>query len=290
MRTHRHRTGSPERPGSFGQQSKFQRQTSWLRLALSAFEQVARRQQDCHLQFGPYSVSLAKTDNDRRAAFRLRFQVFNLELNEGLERARETGEDTDEFDAFCDHLIVRDDETDSVVGTYRLQTGVSAMRNLGFYSAREFDFAPYDSMASQMVELGRACIHPDHRKYEVLMLLWKAITRYAVQRRSRYLIGCSSLTSQDPLVGSATYESLKPMLAPEHLRTLPTEPYGFTLPETARPLRPPKLLRGYLAMGANVCGPPALDREFKTIDFLTLMDLNNLTPGKQKALTGNVNW
>lgn len=289
MRTHRHRIGLTERPGSYGQQPKFHRQASWLRLALSAFEQVARWQQvrhDCHLRSGPYSVSLAKTDDERRAAFRLRFQIFNLELNEGLERACETGEDADEFDAFCDHLIVRDDETDSVVGTYRLQTGTSAMRNFGFYSAREFDFAPYHSLAPQMVELGRACIHPDHRKYEVLMLLWKAITRYAVQRGSRYLIGCSSLTSQDPLVGSATYESLKPMLAPAHLRTLPTEPYGFTLTETAGPLQAPKLLRGYLAMGAHVCGPPALDREFKTIDFLTLMDLNNLTPASRKRLLG----
>jgi putative hemolysin len=260
-----------------------------MRLALSAFEQVARWQpvrQECHLRSGPYSVSLAKTDDERRAAFRLRFRTFNLELNEGLEKAYETGEDADEFDSFCDHLIVRDDESASVVGTYRLQTGTSATRNLGFYSAREFNFAPYDSLAPQMVELGRACIHPDHRKYEVLMLLWKAITRYAVQRGARYLIGCSSLTSQDPLVGSATYESLKPMLAPAHLRTLPTEPYGFTLTETTEPLRAPKLLRSYLAVGAQVCGPPALDREFKTIDFLTLMDLNNLTPATRKRLLG----
>lgn len=290
MRPQKHRIASPKSPGSYGQQTKQRKQISWLRLALSAFEQVARRQQarhDCHLQSGPYSVSLAKTDDDRRAAFQLRFRTFNLELDEGLERAYETGEDADEFDPFCDHLIVRDDETGSIVGTYRLQAGDSAMRNLGFYSAREFNFAPYDSLASQMVELGRACIHPDHRKYEVLMLLWKAVTRYAVQRGARYLIGCSSLTSQDPLVGSATYESLKPMLAPEHLRTFPTETYAFAMTATAEPLRAPKLLRSYLAIGAHVCGPPALDREFKTIDFLTLMDLNNLTPATKKRLLGD---
>lgn len=276
MRPHRHRIVSPKSPGSYGQQTKQPQQISWLRIALSALEQVARRQQirhDCHRQSGPYSVSLAKTDDERCAAFRLRFQIFNLELNEGLEKAYETGEDADEFDSFCDHLIVRDNETGNVVGTYRLQTGASAKRNLGFYSAREFNFAPYDSLTPQMVELGRACIHPDHRKYEVLMLLWKAITHYAVQRGARYLIGCSSLTSQDPAVGSATYESLKPMLAPAHLRTFPTETYAFALTETAGPLRAPKLLRSYLAIGANVCGPPALDRGFKTIDFLTLMDL-----------------
>src|SRR5215467_2888690 len=126
MRPHRHRIVSPKSPGSYGQQPKQRKQISWLQVALSAFEQVARLQrtrQQCHLRSGPYSVVLAKTDDEFRAAFRLRFNTFNLELNEGLERSYETGEDADEFDPFCDHLIVRDDETNSVVGTYRLQTG-----------------------------------------------------------------------------------------------------------------------------------------------------------------------
>src|SRR5579871_5122483 len=184
-----------------------------------------------HSQFQsePYRVCVARTAKERREAYQLRFRVFNLELNEGLDRAYATGEDTDEFDRFCDHLLVHDDSTGKVVGTYRLQTGVSAQRNLGYYSAREFDFTPYESLAPKMVELGRACIHPDHRKYEVLMLLWKAIARYAMDRNARYLIGCSSVTSQDAAVGSAMYQSLKRMLVPEHLRTLPTEAYSFDL-------------------------------------------------------------
>src|SRR5882672_2591989 len=132
----------------------------------------------CQLRSTPYRVSLATTEDERRAAFRLRFRVFNLELNEGLERAYETGEDSDEFDAVCDHLIVSNDHSGDIVGTYRLQTGATAKRNLGYYSAREFDFTPYEPLRFEMVELGRACIHPDHRKYEVLMLLWKAIARY----------------------------------------------------------------------------------------------------------------
>jgi putative hemolysin len=248
--------------------------------------QPPRRPQDRQLYSAPYRVCLAQNENERRAAFRLRFRTFNLELNEGLEHAYQSGEDTDEFDPFCDHMVVHDDSTGCVVGTYRLQTGASAQRNLGFYSAREFDFSPYEALAHEMVELGRACIHPDHRKYEVLMLLWKAITRYAVERGARYLIGCSSLTSQDPATGSATYESLKPMLAPEHLRTSPTTAYAFPMAETNMPLRPPKLLRSYLAVGAHICGPPALDREFKTIDFLTLMDLNSLSPAIRRRLLG----
>src|SRR5579864_2955160 len=225
-----------------------------------------------------YSTGLAETDSERRAAFRLRFRVFNLEMNEGLEGSYQTGEDTDAFDTVCDHLIVRHEATGEIVGTYRLQTGNSAARNHGYYSAREFDFAPYEPLRSRMVELGRACIHPNHRKYEVLMMLWKGIVRYARERNAGYLIGCSSISTQDQLVGSAVYEKLKPMLVPEVMRTVPQTGYDFPLTDDRDDVSPPKLLRAYLSVGARICGPPALDREFGTIDFLTLMDLNGLSP------------
>lgn len=226
-----------------------------------------------------YRVYLATTEEERIAVFQLRFRVFNLELHEGLESAFQNGEDRDAFDAVCDHLVVEHQPSGKIVGTYRLQTGDSAVRNLGYYSELEFQFDPYEGLRAQIVELGRACIHPDHRKYEVLMLLWKGIARYATERGARYLIGCSSVSTQDANRGAALYEKLKPMLAPQELCTVPTPAY--TSP-TASPadgdVRPPKLLRTYLAVGANICGPPALDREFKTIDFLTLMDLHALSP------------
>lgn len=226
----------------------------------------------------PYCVRLAETDRERRAAFRLRFRVFNLEMNEGLESSYQTGEDTDGFDALCDHLIVHHEPSDEIVGTYRLQTGITASRNLGYYSAREFQFKPYEHLRAQIVELGRACIHPDHRKYEVLILLWKGIARYAMARNARYLIGCSSIQGQDVALGSAMYEKLRPMLVPEGLRTVPQSSHAFPLSEANADVHPPKLLRTYLTVGARICGPPAIDRDFGTIDFLTLMDLNNLSP------------
>lgn len=226
----------------------------------------------------PYSVCLAQTESERRAVFRLRFRVFNLEMREGLESSYHTEEDTDAFDEICDHLIVRHGKDGEVVGTYRLQTGPTAASNLGYYSAREFDFDPYERVRSEIVELGRACIHPDHRKYEVLILLWKGIARYAMQRNARYLIGCSSISSQDPAVGSALYEKLKPMLVPEELRTAPRVGYDFPLSTAPLDVTPPKLLRTYISVGARICGAPAIDRDFGTIDFLTLMDLNNLSP------------
>ena len=174
------------------------------------------------LTAGAYRLRFAESLKDLEAAYRLRFLVFNLELGEGLETAYEQGYDTDEFDPVCDHLIVEHSGAHQVVGTYRLQTGTSAARNLGYYSAREFDFSPYESLRSSIVELGRASIHREHRSFQVLSLLWRGIAAYAKECQARYLIGCSSLTSQDPRIGSAMYDSLQRYLADPMLRTTPS--------------------------------------------------------------------
>ncbi|HYY35007.1 MAG TPA: GNAT family N-acyltransferase [Candidatus Binatia bacterium] len=229
----------------------------------------------------------------------MRFDVFNLELGEGLAESHATGLDVDSFDEFCDHLIVEEVATGEVVGTYRLQTGQLAAANLGYYSEREFDFTPYEPFRCEMIELGRACVHARHRSLNVLRLLWRGIAIYAVERRSRFLIGCSSLTSQDPMEGAAMYRKLQGYLVQPSLRTKPRSDFvvaggddaGWGLDVTARQpgsmppatAAPPttadassKLLHAYLAIGAKICGPPAIDREFGTIDFLTLLDLHSL--------------
>lgn len=235
------------------------------------------------LRQGSYRVRLASSEADRRAAFRLRFRVFNLELNEGLDAALATGHDTDQFDAVCDHLIVEHVGSGEVVGTYRLQTGAMASANLGYYSEREFDFTPYAPLGASVIELGRACVHRDHRTSEVLFLLWRGIAQYAMHCGGRYLIGCSSLTSQDPAHGTAVYRTLQRHLVEPSLRTSPRLDFAMSLvfPGGASN-RVPKLLRTYLAVGARICGPPAIDREFKTIDFLTLIDLDTL-PARLRA-------
>ena len=228
---------------------------------------------------GPYRVRLAVSESDRLAAFRLRYLVFNLELKEGLDTAHATGCDTDQFDAVCDHLIVEHPGSGKVVGTYRLQPGAVASANSGYYSEREFDFTPYRRLGDSVIELGRACVDRDHRSSEVLFLLWRGIAQYAMHHGGRYLIGCSSLTSQDPAHGTAVYASMREHLVEPQLRTTPQA--GFVMPlVTSQNVsdKIPKLLRAYLAVGAKICGPPAIDREFKTIDFLTLMDLETLHP------------
>jgi putative hemolysin len=228
---------------------------------------------------GVYTLRLAQSKKDLEAAFRLRFLVFNLELGEGLESAYKDGYDTDEFDSVCDHLLVEHGPSREVIGTYRMQTGEVAGRNLGYYSAREFDFSPYEPLRDSLVELGRACIHRAHRSFQVLTLLWRGIASYARDRNARYLMGCSSLTSQNPRDASDMYWRLQEFLVQPALRTSPQP--GFRLPIEAAcpsvpPIGPPRLLRAYLSIGAQICGQPAIDREFKTIDFLTLLDLTKL--------------
>ena len=222
-----------------------------------------------------YRTRLATNAEDIRAAQRLRFEVFNVELQEGLSESWRTQLDSDRYDATCDHLIIEQIATGKIVGTYRLQTGEMAGAANGYYSEQEFDFTPFVPFRSEVVELGRACVHQDHRRGNVLDLLWRGIASYTRERKARYLLGCSSLTSQDPAFGHAMYARLAPeYLVAEPFRTTPLPAY--VLPQ-AEPLavcpRPPRLLRTYLSVGSKICGPPALDREFGTIDFLTLIDL-----------------
>jgi putative hemolysin len=227
-----------------------------------------------------YRARLAQNADDVRRAQRLRFEVFNLELGEGLAASHALERDVDAFDEVCDHLLVEEIGTGEVVGTYRLQIGTVAAAKIGYYSAREFDFAAYEPMRSEMIELGRACVHQAHRSLSVLHLLWRGIAKYAVERKARFLIGCSSLTSQNPLEGAAVYQVLqRKFLVKPAWQTFPQPIFAFPVslpPGSPIPAPVPKLFRAYLTIGAKICGPPAIDREFGTIDFLTLLDLQTL--------------
>src|SRR6266478_3227441 len=169
-----------------------------------------------------YATRLARNMDEVRAAQSLRFQVFNLELNEGLEQSYATGLDEDPLDAVCDHLIVEHLPSANIVGTYRLQTGHNAAANRGYYCAQEFEFQVFEPLRPEMIELGRACVHRLHRNLLVLGQLWKGIADYALQHGGRYLFGCSSITSQDAAVGAAAYADLcRRHLAPPQWRTRP---------------------------------------------------------------------
>ena len=235
-----------------------------------------------------YASRLARTTGEIQAAQALRFQVFNLELNEGLNRSYDTGLDADPFDAVCDHLIVEHVASQQVVGTYRMQTGLRAAKNLGYYCAQEFGFQVFEPWRDRIVELGRACVHRQHRNLLVLGLLWKGIADYASERGGRYLIGCSSLTSQDPAAGASAYSELcRNHLAEPQWRTNPLPSHEIPLEAvTEEPVAIPKLLRAYLTIGGKICGPPALDTQFKTIDFLTLLDIEALPKATRERFFG----
>ena len=222
-----------------------------------------------------FRVALAESLDDLVACQRLRYLVFNCELGEGLDASTRTGLDRDHFDFICDHLMVTDASTGLLVGTYRMQTGYRAKGNLGFYGEELFDFGPFESIRSEILELGRACVHEAYRHTAVLNMLWKGIAKYAVSCGARYLIGCSSVRSQDENEGVALYEALREgYLVGPNLRTNPKPGHEcHSTGITSNPPQPPRLFRAYLDVSARLCGPPAIDREFKTIDFLTLLDL-----------------
>lgn len=244
-----------------------------------------------HAEVGRYRLRLAQGSDDREAACRLRFRVFNIELGEGLKSSYATGIDTDHFDVFCEHLLVEDKTGGHVVGTYRMQSGTTAAMNLGYYSAQEFEFAPYEPLRRDILELGRASIDREHRTPEVLTLLWRGIAQYASEMGLRYLVGCSSLNSRNPAEGWQMYHELDRYRVSPEFETQPTPEYVCPTEQACTktqfdsapqglslPTKVPKLLKTYLTIGARICAPPAWDRDFGTIDFLTLLDLKHLSP------------
>jgi putative hemolysin len=218
-----------------------------------------------------YSTSLAASPTEVAEAQALRFEVFNVELAEGLVTSFITGRDEDPFDAVCRHLLVRETATGRVVGTYRLQTGAQAQAGLGYYSETEFDLAPLKPHRPEILELGRACVHKDHRNLRVLAALWRGIAQVAAG------------------AGLALYRQLAAThIAPLEFRTLPRP---LAVCTTARPLPVappiPKLLAAYFLLGAWIAGAPALDHEFGTVDFLTILDLQRLNPAAARLYLGS---
>jgi putative hemolysin len=232
-----------------------------------------------------FEITITQDKNEILEAQRLRFEVFNLEMGKGLASSYEKGLDSDEYDSFCDHLIVRDSHSKRVIGTYRLLLGAKAPRRVGFYSEGEFDLEKIKRLKGEVLELGRSCTHKDYRDKALIPLMWEAIARYVKTHRVKYLFGCASLYTTDPFEVSEAFGLLKAKYyAPEEFRVHPLPGKSFSgLDEGARIedehalfSHLPNLFKGYLRIGALVCGLPALDAEFGTADFFLLLDINHL--------------
>lgn len=236
---------------------------------------------DLDVTVGPYALRFARTNADLDMVRRLRYAVFNVELGEGLDGAHETGLDADAFDRQCQHLMVFERASGAVVGTYRMQTAESARNGHGWYTSGEFelDGLPAEKLETA-VELGRACVSRAHRDKTVLFLLWHGLITYSVHVGAKAFFGCSSLTGTDPRPGVAVYAHLvkqqkvhPDMHAPPRL-AMACPLLDWPLADNYGDVEIPKLFATYLRYSGRVLGPPAIDEEFGTIDFLMWIDID----------------
>ncbi|QES40309.1 GNAT family N-acetyltransferase [Streptomyces venezuelae] len=233
-----------------------------------------------------YVTSIADTTEQIRAAQRLRHRVFAEELGAVLDTPL-PGHDIDAFDDLADHLIVTDTSSGDVVGTYRI---IPPGRAEHSYSDGEFELVALNALRASTVEAGRSCVHPDHRSGAVITLMWSALARYVLLSGHRYLAGCASVPLADGgraataawLLGTARHA------APPELRVHPRRPWTPAGPAPERPAYAdlPPLLRGYLRLGAWVCGAPAHDPEFDVADFFVLLDTERLSARHRRYFLG----
>lgn len=235
-----------------------------------------------------FLVKLAEAEEEVIAAQRLRYEVFNQEQKRGLRDADLGGIDSDEFDEYCLHLLVKDKASDKIIGTYRAQIGGIAVAAKGFYTSREFDIKGLDKIADRCLELGRSCVSPEYRNGAVIALLWNAISEMLGRSGMMYMLGCVSLETTDPRIGWALHEYLMEInRLNRKIKAIPRSDYRLERPpmsditktladlEALKSFIPP-LFKAYLRIGGTICGEPALDEEFGTIDFCILVDVGKI--------------
>ena len=238
------------------------------------------------------SVEWAKHLDEVREAQKLRYAVFVTEMG---ARLKETifQHDIDLFDDYCEHLIVRDQITRQVVGTYRVLTPAQAKRIGSTYSDLEFDLTRLRTYRERMVELGRSCVHPQHRHGGVIMALWGALAEFMVRNKLDVMIGCASIPMlHQGVVSGEVAASIWHQLKQSHLADiahqvtprlrLPVEQWDVNFA-----FDPPALIKGYLRLGAKVLGAPAWDPDFNTADLPMLMKIQDMPARYRKHFLGS---
>lgn len=221
------------------------------------------------------SVSFAKSKEEIREALRLRYQVFHTEMGAQLQTTLpgDPGIDRDMFDAYCEHLLVRDNQTGAVVGTYRVLNPKMAQRIGGYYSETEFDLARIAHLNDGMVEVGRSCVHPDYRSGATIGLLWSGVLQYMQRHGYQYLIGCASISLQDGGHAAASIyrRYSQECLSPKEWRVFPRNRLPLESLNSTLDVPLPPLIKGYQRLGCLVCGEPAWDPDFNSADLLLLL-------------------
>lgn len=223
------------------------------------------------------TVGLARRWDEVEAAQRLRYEVFTQALGARLEGR--PGLDEDRFDRHCEHLLVRCNERARIVGTYRILTPAQARVAGGYYSETEFDLSALEGLRAELVEFGRSCVHPDYRNGAVIMLLWTGLARFLRANGYRYVFGCASVSLCDGGHAAAGLARQAARMERAPLRVRPRRPWRGpdSHAVTASPRVPP-LIKGYLKLGARICGEPAWDPHFNTADFPMLFDVTSMDP------------
>jgi len=227
-----------------------------------------------------YIVKLASTQEELESIFRLRFEVFNLELSLGFSTSSLTQMDRDRFDAVCHHLMLISKLTGKTIGTYRMQTYTMASKGLGFDAADIFNLHGIpDSVLQMSVEIGRACIAKEYRNSQALLLLWEGLANYLILSRSKYFFGCASLLTQNPDKAACAYHYFQQhnLMHPSIL-VYPNAQYSLEIKQIYPDLdnvNIPNIVQAYLNIGAKICSLPAIDRQFQTIDFLTISNIED---------------
>jgi putative hemolysin len=232
-------------------------------------------------------VTWARSDEELREAQRLRYRVFADEM--GARLSGPAGLDVDAFDMYCDHLLVRDLDTLKVVGTYRALPPHQAARVGRLYAESEFDVSRLTHLRPKMVEVGRSCVHPDYRSGAVIMSLWGGLASYMQHNGYETMLGCASVAMADGGHYAANlYCGLREnaMTAQEY-RAFPHTPLPVDELQTGAAVTPPPLIKGYLRLGAKICGAPAWDPDFNTADFLTLLRLSEINARYARHFLGD---
>ncbi len=222
-----------------------------------------------------YSLLVARDGEEVLAAQRLRYRVFAQEMGATLHSSV-PGADVDAFDEHCDHLVVREDRTGEIVGCYRMLPPERVADAGMLYAETEFDLRALDGLRGALVETGRSCVDPDHRTGAVVSLVWAGIARYLLLSGHRWLAGCASVPLSDGgTLAAGVWETVRHKhFAPPEYRVRPLRPWHP--PAAPARVAMPPLLRGYLRLGAWVCGPPAHDADFGVADLFVLLGLEHI--------------
>lgn len=229
-------------------------------------------------------LGIATSQEEVEAVQRLRYDVYTKEMGVHFPEAID-GRDVDHFDEFCQHLIVMDTKENLAVGTYRILTPEKAVEAGGYYSESEFELNQMEHLRPELSECGRSCTHPDYRDGAVIMLLWSGLAQFMRYYDLRYLFGCASVSLLDGGVQAAQVWQLAKQQIEEykgHPFVTPHDPYPIQLleekadGERIRHSRMPALIKGYLKIGARICGEPAWDKDFNAVDFPVIVDVENM--------------